>query len=124
MKELINKIENSNFLNNDQKAMMIDSIMLGGSVSINIRKEQMELKLAILKILLVHNEPLTITEISDSFALLNGYCYSVQKFSAMANQLRKMGLLDKTYIITGNYLIFNSGRKEPEKIAKFFFKKA
>ena len=124
MKNLINKIENSNFLNNEQKAMMIDSISIGGSVSVDIRKVQTELKLAILEILFVNNEPLTITEITDNFALKNGYCYTVQKFSAMANQLKRMGLLDKMYIYTGNYLIFGRGRKEPEKIAKFFLKKA
>ena len=124
MKELINKIENSNFLNNDQKAQIVDSITLGGSVSVNVRIVQTEVKLAILEILFANNEPLTITEITDNFALKNGYCYTVQKFSAMANQLKKMGLLDKIYITTGNYLIFGNGRKEPEKIAKFFFKKA
>jgi hypothetical protein len=124
MKELINKIENSNFLSNDQKAMMIDSISVGGSVTVDVRKVQTKLKLAILEILFANNEPLTITEITDNFAVHNGYSYTVQRFSAMANQLNKMGLLEKTYISTGNYLIFGRGRKEPERIAKFSFKKA
>ena len=124
MKELINKIENSNFLDNNQKAIMIDSITLGGSVSVYTRKAQIELKLEILEILYANNEPLTITEIVNNFALHNGYRYTTQRFSAMANQLAKRGLLEKTYITTGNYLIFGRGRKEPEKIAKFFFKKA
>lgn len=124
MKELINKIENSNFLNNRQKELMIDAITLGGSVSVDIRKAQIELKLEILEILYANNEPLTITEIVSNFALHNGYRYTVQKFSAMANQLSKIGLLEKTYITTGNYLIFGRGKREPEKIAKFCFKKA
>lgn len=124
MKELINKIENNNFLSNRQKGLMIDAITLGGSVSVDIRKVQIELKLEILEILYANNEPLTITEIVDNFALHNGYRYTTQKFSAMANQLSKVGILEKTYITTGNYLIFGRGKREPEKIAKFFFKKA
>ena len=123
MKELINKIENSNFLNNEQKTMMIDSISVGGSVSVDIRKVQTELKLAILEILFVNNEPLTITEIADNFALKNGYCYTVQKFAALARQLVAMGLVNRNTIITGNSIIVK-GKRYPEEIAKFSFIKA
>ncbi len=122
MKQLIEKIENSNFLNDKQKVLLVESISVGGSVSVDIRKVQTEIKLEILKILYANNEPLTITEICDNFTVDNGYSYTVQRFSAMANQLRRMGLLDKIYITTGNYLIIKGRGKEPEKIAKFFIK--
>ena len=98
--------------------MIIDSITLGGSVSVNNRKVQTELKLEILEILFANNEPLTITEIANNFALNNGYCYTIQRFSAMARQLVCMGLVDRNTIITGNSIIIK-GKAHPEKIAKF-----
>ena len=123
MKNLIETIENNGLLTNDEKDLLIDSISLGSSVSVAIRMVQTELKMAVLEIL--HNAEceMTISEIANAFAEIHGYTYTVQRFSAMANQLRRMGLVDKDYVITGNYLIIK-GRKEPEKIAKFFLKKA
>ena len=123
MKNLINLIENNNIITDKEKEMLIDSISIGGSVSVNIRMVQTEIKMAVLEILHNANGELTITEIQNSFELANNYTYTVQRFSSMANQLRRMGLVDKDYVATGNYLIIK-GRKEPEKIAKFFLKKA
>lgn len=123
MKNLINLIENNKVITDREKEMLIDSISIGGSVSVNIRMVQTELKMAVLEILHNANSELTITEIQSKFKGANGYTYTVQKFSALANQLRKIGLVDKDYVTTGNYLIIK-GRKEPEKIAKFFLKKA
>lgn len=123
MKNLINLIENNKVITDREKEMLIDSISIGGSVSVYIRMAQTEIKMAVLEILHNANSELTITEIQNRFALANDYTYTVQRFSAMANQLRRMGLVDKEYVTTGNYLIIK-GRKEPEKIAKFFLKKA
>ena len=125
MKNLINTIESNKFLNDIQKQIIIDSITLGDSVSGGIRMEQIKLKMAILEILYNTDDELTVTEIQNKFAHHYGWCYTVQRFSAMANQLRVMGLVNKNYITTGNYLVVCGRRgKEPERIAKFSFKKA
>jgi hypothetical protein len=123
MKNLINLIENNKVITDKEKEMLIDSISIGGSVSVSIRMVQTEIKMAVLEILHNANSELTITEIQNRFELANNYAYTVQRFSAMANQLRRMDLVDKNYVTTGNYLIIN-GKKYPEKIAKFFLKKA
>ena len=123
MKNLINLIENNKVITNREKEMLIDSISIGGSVSVSNRIVQIEIKMAVLEILHNANGELTITEIQNKFENANGYGYTVQRLSAMTNQLRRMDLVDKNYVTTGNYLIIK-GRKEPEKIAKFFIKKA
>lgn len=123
MKNLINLIENNDVITDREKEMLIESISIGGSVSVNIRMVQTEIKMAVLEILHNANSELTITEIQEKFELANNYTYTVQRFSAMANQLRDMGLIGKKYITTSNYLIIK-GKKEPERITKFFIKKA
>ena len=123
MKNLIETIENNILLTNHEKDLLIDSITLGSSVSVAIRVVQTELKMAILEILHNAEYEMTISEIQGAFAEIYGHTYTVQRFSAMARQLRNKGLVDKNYITTGNYLIIK-GRKEPEKIAKFFLKNA
>jgi hypothetical protein len=123
MKNLIETIENNGLLTNHEKDLLIDSISLGSSVSVAIRMVQTELKMAILEILHNAEHEMTISEIQETFAEIHDYTYTVQRFSAMARQLRNIGLVDKNYITTGNYLIIK-GRKEPEKIAKFFLKNA
>ena len=119
MKNLIETIENNVLLTNHEKELLIDSITLGGSVSVNIRVVQTELKIAILEILHNAEYEMTITDIVNAFAEIHNYAYTVQRFSAMARQLRNMGLIEKNYITTGNSLIIG-GKKIPEKIAKFF----
>lgn len=119
MKNLIETIENNGLLTNHEKDLLIDSITLGGSVSVNIRVAQTELKMAILEILHNAEYEMTISEIAEAFAEIHNYTYTVQRFSAMARQLRNTNLIDKTYITTGNSLIIN-GKRFPEKIAKFF----
>jgi hypothetical protein len=121
MKNLIETIENNVLLTNHEKDLLIDSITLGGSVSVNIRVAQTELKMAILEILHNAEYEMTITEIVNAFAEIHNYTYTVQRFSAMARQLRNMGLIEKNYITTGNSLIIG-GKKIPEKIAKFIIK--
>jgi hypothetical protein len=121
MKNLIETIENNILLTNHEKDLLIDSITLGGSVSVDVRVVQTELKMAILEILHNAEYEMTISEIQDAFAEIYGHTYTVQRFSAMARQLRNMGLVEKNYLITGNLLIIN-GKKYPEKIAKFFLK--
>ena len=123
MKNLIETIENNNVITDREKEMLIESISIGGSVSVNIRMVQTEVKMAVLEILHNANSEMTITEIQNRFKSVNGYSYTVQKFSALTNQLTNIGLVDKNYITTGNYLIIK-GRKKPEKIAKFFLKNA
>jgi hypothetical protein len=122
MKNLINLIENNKVITDREKEMLIGSISIGGSVSVNIRMVQTELKMAVLEILHRANGELTITEIQNEFELANNYTYTVQRFSAMTNQLRELDLVEKNYVATGNYLIIK-GRKEPERIAKFSLKK-
>jgi hypothetical protein len=119
MKNLINSIANNKILTPSERDLLIDSITLGGSVSVSIRVVQTELKMAILEILHNAEYEMTITEIVNAFTEIHGYAYTVQKFSAMARQLRNMGLIEKNYITTGNSLIIG-GKKIPEKIAKFF----
>ena len=119
MKNLIETIENNGLLTNHEKDLLIDSITLGGSVSVNIRVAQTELKMAILEILHNAEYEMTISEIAEVFAEIHNYTYTIQRFSAMARQLGSMGLIEKNYITTGNTLNIN-GKKIPEKIAKFF----
>ena len=119
MKNLINSIANNKILTPSERDSLIDSISLGSSVSVCTRMAQIEIKMAMLEILHSTNSEMTITEIQNKFTDLNGWSYTVQRFSAMARQLRNMGLIDKTYITTGNMLIID-GKKIPEKIAKFF----
>ena len=121
MKNLLETIENNILLTNHEKDLLIDSITLGGSVSVSIRVVQTELKMAILEILHNAEYEMTISEIQGAFEEIHGYGYTVQRFSAMARQLRNMGLVEKNYLITGNSLIIN-GKRYPEKIAKFFLK--
>jgi hypothetical protein len=119
MKNLIETIENNGLLTNKEKEVLIDSITIGSSVPINHRMAQIEIKMAMLEILHNAEYEMTITEIVNAFTEIHGYAYTVQRFSAMARQLRNTNLIDKTYITTGNSLIIN-GKKIPEKIAKFF----
>jgi hypothetical protein len=119
MKNLIETIENNGLLTNKEKEVLIDSITIGNSVPINHRMAQIEIKMAMLEILHNAEYEMTITEIVNAFTEIHGYTYTVQRFSAMARQLRNTNLIDKTYITTGNSLIIN-GKKIPEKIAKFF----
>ena len=70
--------------------------------------------MAILETLHKTEKAMTISEIQMAIP----HC-TVQRLSAMARQLRNMGLIEKNYITTGNTLIIN-GKKIPEKIAKFF----
>lgn len=119
MKNLIETIENNGLLTNKEKEILIDSITIGNSVPINHRMAQIEIKMAMLEILHNAEYEMTITEIADAFSEIHNYTYTVQRFSAMARQLRNTNLIDKTYITTGNSLIIN-GKKIPEKIAKFF----
>ena len=118
MKELINKIENNEIITSKEKEILVDSITLGGSVSVNIRMRQVEVKMAVLEILHNANNAMTITEIQNQFILANGYAYTVQKFSAMTRQLICMGLIDRNTITTGNSIIIK-GKRQPKKIAKF-----
>lgn len=121
MKNLLETIENNILLTNHEKDLLIDSITLGGSVSVSVRVVQTELKMAMLEILHNAESEMTISEIQEAFEEIYGYSYTVQRFSAMARQLRNMGLVEKNYLITGNSLIIN-GKRYPEKIAKFFLK--
>ena len=123
MKNLINLIENNKVITGREKEMLIDSISMGGSVSVNIRMAQIEVKMAILEILHNANEGITITEIQNRFESVNGYTYTVQRFSALARQLVANGMVDRNTILTNNSIIIN-GKRYPEKIAKFSLVKA
>lgn len=117
MKNLINSIENNGILTGEEKELLIASISCGGSVSVNSRMAQTEIKMIILEILHNAEHEMTITEMQEQL----GWSYTVQRLSAMARQLKLMGLIEKNYITTGNSLIIK-GKKYPEKIAKFSLK--
>lgn len=118
MKNLINLIENNKVITDREKEMLIDSISIGGSVSINIRMVQTEVKMAILEILHNANEEMTITEMQSRFKSVNGYTYTVQRFSALTRQLVADGMVNRNTILTNNSIIIK-GKRYPEKIAKF-----
>lgn len=121
MKNLINSIENNGILTGEEKELLIASISCGGSVSVNIRMGQTKIKMEILEILHNAEHEMTITEMQEQFEAANGWSWTVQRLSAMARQLKIMGLIEKNYITTGNSLIIK-GKRYPEKIAKFSLK--
>lgn len=113
MKNLINSIENNQILTPNERDLLIDSISLGSSVLVCTRMVQTEIKMAILETLHKTEKAMTISEIQ----MVVPHC-TVQRLSAMARQLRNLGLVKKTYITTNNSIIIH-GKKYPEKIAKF-----
>lgn len=123
MKNLINLIENNKVITNREKEMLIVSISTGSTVSVKNRMEQTEIKMAMLEILHNTNEEMTITEIKNRFKSINGYTYTVQRFSAMARQLVGDGMVNRNTILTNNSIIIN-GKRYPEEIAKFSLKNA
>ena len=120
MKNLINSIENNNFMTEGQKATFLETMCDDRTMA--KKRVQNELKLIILQTLHDNGNAMTITEIQSVIPTYDSYYegFSVQRISALTRQLVCMGMVSRNEIATGNSIIVK-GKKYPEIIAKFSF---